>query len=253
MPRTPARLHVFYRSTGGDNRKDRPPYYSKMLCLRSFLRAFAHVRDVADVTFVNDGPMPDDRLELMRAWGTVVPLPGLGNSRSYREVLALALALPGADLCYFAEDDYLYTEDAFTALLAVFDEIDAADYVTLFDHADRYNRRDDSRRGYSRVYVAGGIHWRTVESTCMTFGARVARLKSDAWIHRIGTAPKTPRDRDIWRCTLGEKWYAWKFPKRRLLSPMPSRATHMDPGGLAPIVDWERVAAEVETFDPAAV
>ena len=140
-------LHIFYRSTGGDNKKDRPPYYSKMLCLRSFLRAFARVRDRASITFVNDGPMPDDRLAVMGEWGTIVSFPGLGNSPSYRETLALALALPPDSLVYFAEDDYLYTEPALEKMLAAFDELPRIDYVTLFDHLDRYLRTDDSRRG----------------------------------------------------------------------------------------------------------
>ncbi len=43
-------LHIFYRSTGGDNKKNRPPFYSKMLCLRSFLRAYAPVRGRASIT-----------------------------------------------------------------------------------------------------------------------------------------------------------------------------------------------------------
>lgn len=241
-----SRLHIFYRSTGGDNKKNRPPYYSKMLCLRSFLRAFERVRDRADITFVNDGPMPDDRLDVMKQYGKIVSFPGLGNSPSYRETLAMAIKLPGDSLVYFAEDDYLYTAAALEKLLAAFDELPKVDYVTLYDHMDRYIRTDDSRRGYSRVYIAGGLHWRTVESTCMTFGARVNRLAGDAWIHRLGTIPKTPRDRTIWRCSQGEKGFFWKFPKRTLIGPIPSLATHMDPEGLSPNVDWEAVVAEVE-------
>ncbi len=216
-----------------------------MLCLMSFLGAFERVRDRADITFVNDGPMPDDRLAIMGQWGRIVSFPGLGNSPSYRQALALAIAHPADSLVYFAEDDYLYTRQALEKLLAAFDELPEADYVTLFDHLDRYTRTDDARGGYSRLYLAGGIHWRTVESTCMTFGARTGRLRSDSWIHRLGTVPKTPRDRTIWRCTQGEKEFFWKFPKRTLIGPVPSLATHMDPEGLAPNVDWERVAAEV--------
>lgn len=238
-------LHIYYRSTGGDNRKDRPPYYSKMLCLQSFLRAYERVRHRASITFVNDGPMPDDRLAIMETWGKIVSFPGLGNSPSYRETLAMAVALPDDALVYFAEDDYLYTEPALEKLLDAFDTLPEVDYVTLFDHLDRYTRRDDSRRGYSRIFLAGGLHWRTVESTCMTFGARASKLKRDAWIHRLCTIPKTPRDRTIWRCAQGEKEFFWKFPKRTLIGPIPSLATHMDPEGLAPNVDWERVAGEV--------
>lgn len=240
-----SRLHIVYRSTGGDNPKNRPAFYSKMLCLQSFLQAVEVVRGRVRITFVNDGPMPDDRLEVMRQKGEVIGLPGLGNSPSYRKALDIALGTSPESLIYFAEDDYLYSPQAFVGLFDAFDSIPEADYVTLFDHRDRYVRRDDSRRGYSRVYVAGGRHWRTVESTCMTFGARLGRLKKDAWIHRLATIPGTPRDRLLWRLTQGEKWFALKVPKRRLIGPLPSLATHMDPEGMAPNVDWEQVAKSV--------
>ena len=98
-----------------------------MLCLRSFLRAFDRVRDRAAITFVNDGPMPDDRLAIMEQWGRIVSFPGLGNSPSYRETLAMAVALPEDSLVYFAEDDYLYTEPALEKLLAAFGELPEVD------------------------------------------------------------------------------------------------------------------------------
>ncbi len=239
------RLNIFYRSTGGENTKGRPPYYGKVLALRSFLNAFRHVRERASITFVNDGPMPEERVEFMKKWGEVVPLPGLGNSPSYRETIRMATALPADQLVYFAEDDYLYTEEALIALLAAFDELPTVDYVTLYDHLDRYTRTDDSRSGRSRIYLAGGRHWRTVDSTCMTYGARIARLRSDAWIQRLGTIPRTPRDRTMWRMTQGEKWFFWKLPKRTLIGPVPSLATHMDLNGIAPNVDWDEVAAQI--------
>jgi hypothetical protein len=239
---------MLYRSTGGDHQKHRPAYYSKMLCLRSFLRAFYRVRDRASVTFVNDGPVPEDRRRIMEQWGCMVSLPGLGNSWSYRRTLAMASALPEDSLVYFAEDDYLYTEPAFVKLLAVFEALPRVDYVTLFDNLDRYIRSDDARGGYSKVFVACGLHWRTVESACMTFGARTARLKRDAWIHRVGTVSNSPADRFIWRCAQGEKWFFWKFPKRMLVGPMPSLATHMHSPGLAPNVDWYGIARDAENW-----
>lgn len=239
-------LHVLYRSTGGDNPKNRPPYYTKTLCLRSLLQALAHTDVGARITFINDGPMPDDRVAIMRQAGCVISLAGIGNSRSYRKALELGLATSPEPFVYFAEDDYLYRENAFRALLEAFEQIPSADYITLFDHRDRYTRNDDAGGGRSRIYLAAGQHWRTVESTCMTFGARVDLLKKDAWIHRMATMPQTPRDRLLWRMTQGQKWFALKVPKRRLIGPLPSLATHMDPSALAPNVNWSDVAEHVE-------
>jgi hypothetical protein len=239
----PASLVVLYRSTGPDRFPRRPAGFDKLTCLRSFLLALLPVRERARVVFLNDGPVPEDRAALMRRFGAVVELPGLGNSPSFRRALEEALALPDETVAYFAEDDYLYLEPAFTRLLAVFDTVPAADYVTLFDHRDRYTRDDDARGGLSRIVVAGGQHWRTVESTCMTFGARVRRLRADRWIVTLATTTKRrPKDRVMWRLLQGQHLFAWKFPKRVLLGPVPSLATHMDTEGLAPLVDWEQAA-----------
>lgn len=40
------------------------------------------------------------------------------------------------------------------------------------------------------------------------------------------------------------KKYFYKFPKRILVSPIPSLCSHIDLNGLAPIVDW----GELSTF-----
>ena len=50
------RLRIIYRSYGGENMKDRPPYYGKTLALQSLLRAAEAVD--ADILFMNDGPHP---------------------------------------------------------------------------------------------------------------------------------------------------------------------------------------------------
>lgn len=242
-------MYILYRSVGGENPKSRPPYYSKLLCLKSLLRAASRLPHRPHLTFVNDGPIPADRLSVMEKWGEVISLPGVGNSPSYREVLKLALRLPPDAVVYLAEDDYLYTEHALDKLRGALTELPHADYVSLFDHLDRYTRSDDVRGGRSRIYVAAGHHWRTVDSTCLTFGARVGRLKRDAWIHQLCTLPRTPRDRVIWRLTQGRGLFALKFPKRTLIGPVPSLATHMDPHGLAPNIDWQRVAREVNDFE----
>ncbi len=243
------RLHVFYRSTGSDRFPRRPPYLDKLLCLRSFLASYRHVAAEAAITFVNDGPVPEDRLALMRRWGDIVALPGIGNGPSFRHCAALAAALPGDRVAYLCEDDYLHLEPALGRLLEVFDTVPAADYVTLYDHLDRYTRRDDADGGRSRILLAAGQHWRTVDSTCLTFGVRAARLKSDLWIVRACTMKKgRPADHLMWHVIQGRKLFAWKLPKRLLLGPMPSLATHMDTRALGPLVDWTKAAEAARAF-----
>lgn len=238
------RLAVYYRSTGPDRFPRRPPYFDKLGCLRSFLLSVRHVKDRLSVTFVNDGPVPDDRAAVMANWGRVVQLAGIGNSPSFRETVRLALEQPDGTTAYFAEDDYLYVEPAFTRFLEVLDEAPWADYVTLFDHLDRYTRNADARGRPSREVDLAGQHWRTVESTCMTFGARVGKLRADRSIVRLCTIPRRrPKDHIMWQMLQGIGPFAWKVPKRTLVGPVPSLATHCDAAGLAPLVDWAGIAA----------
>ena len=236
-------LFVVYRSTGPDRFPRRPPYFDKLLCLRSFLLSFRRVGGEKRILFLNDGPVPDERVALMRRWGSVIDLPGLGNGPSFRRAVESALAMPDGTVAYLAEDDYLYVEPALERVTGVFAAVPAADYVTPYDHLDRYTRSDDAGGGRSHVIVAAGQHWRTVDSTTMTFGARVERLRNDNWVVRLATTPrKRPKDHLMWRLIQGQKHFFWKFPKRLLLGPIPSLASHMDTKALAPVVDWTSVA-----------
>lgn len=238
-------MTILYRSTGDEKKEGRPVFFAKLLCLHSLLQSVQYVQPPANIVFINDGHMPNDRLWIMQSHGKIVSLEGIGNSQSYRVALDMALQLPDDQIVYFAEDDYLYTPSAFTQMLDLFRDLPVINYVTPYDHPDRYTRTDDARGGFSRVYIAGGMHFRTVESTCMTYGARVKSLRSDAWIHRLFTKFNTPRDRGMWRMILGLKQYGLKFPKRTLVGPIPSLATHMVSTLMAPNVDWQAVSSEV--------
>lgn len=252
-------LHVVYRSTGPANRKNRPPFFSKALSLASLLHSAQRCADPPDLVFVNDGPMPDARLATMQAWGRVVPLPGLGNSGSYRRAVSVPAGegWEGEDLVYLCEDDYLHLPDALPTLVAAAPGLPSAGYLTLYDHPDRYAGRRDW--GRTEVMVAGGHHWRTVESSCMTFAARAATLRADRLWHWIATLPHTPRDRLLWlTCQrLGPLRALPRLPRvrrhgsavpHRLVAALPSLASHLEEGCLSPVGNWEAAATGTEAW-----
>lgn len=238
-------MHAVYRIYPGENYKNRPPYYSKLLMFQSFLLAWRRVGGTLTL-LVDAEAMPDPYLPLFERYATDVRyLGGLGNSGSYVEALQRIKEVPDEDLVYLAEDDYLYTGDTFVEWMAAARDIPQADYFTFYDHPDRYTRTDDAWRPRERVFVGGRRHWRTVESTCMTYGARAGRLKRDAGLHRALCYGNAPRDRMIWRAAQGVGRYFWKVPKRLLIGPMPSLITHAETQTLAPLIDWEEVAQRV--------
>jgi hypothetical protein len=241
------KFHVLYRSTGPPGSKPRPPFFDKAVCLATLLRAAESAAVPVDFTFINDGPIRPSRETLMRSAGKVISLPGIGNSRSYLKMLSLALTSgwDDDDVVYLVEDDYLHLPAAL-AKMQLAAELPAASYLSPYDHPDRYTRTDDADGRQTRIYLAGGHHWRTAESSCMTFATRVATLRADHWIHWIGSVTrKSPRDRNIWRASQRIGSYRW-LPRAgrragRLLTPVPGLATHVEVGRLTPFVDWASV------------
>jgi hypothetical protein len=202
MPPSPSTrpLRILHRSYAGDGVKPRPPYYGKLLALASLLRAADAVAVRPELVFLNDGPMPADRLRVMEAHGEVRPVRrGGSDARSYREMLADEAARPGdgEDLVWLAEDDYLYTGDAFVRLLAGAERLPQADYLMLYGSVAldvaRSAGRDHVRlpQGGSdapaaEVVDVDGTAWFRIASTTSTFGLRRRALREDVRLLRLG-------------------------------------------------------------------
>lgn len=238
-------IQVLYRIWSGENSKRRPPFYSKQACLRNFLDSF---RQVARTSFclINDGPVEPALRALAEQAGEVVELPSVGNSPSFWHALEVAIQFPEDTLVYFVEDDYLHTRDALTKLVDCHEDL-RADYYTLYDHPVRYMPDyplgADLPVSDTTVYISRSHHWRVVESTCMTFAATARTLREDSSIfdRHVGSR-RVPADRELFRHLQGLGQYANDSPRRRLIGPVPSLATHLEEPWLAPVVDWELVA-----------
>jgi hypothetical protein len=218
-------LHVVYRSYGGENTKGRPDFYSKLLALTSFARAVATARRPVEVIFVNDGPIPDDRLRVMRETGEVVLLPGVGNKRSLLTALSMPAARgwPARDVVWFAEDDYLYRADAIDRLIGAADAVSAADYLALY--ALIGDRPPEGGRAPSWLNVPVDEHpvapvtlqgheWRAALATTATFGVRTEVIRTDRHVFAWSLATSS-----TWDYTASLAYHGIvPFPWRRLAS-----------------------------------
>lgn len=247
-------LHVVYRAAPAGSKRPRPRGFSKWTCLLSFLRAAEACRDV-ELHFVCDGTVPDEVCCVMSTYGTLERLDGVGNSGSYRHVVRRLTEIDAAagDLGYLCEDDYLHLPQALEALDNLAFELEFGTYLTLYDHPDRYRRDDDLRTFGRSVELLGGRHWRTVESTAMTFGATMATVRADRFLLDLAARfTPYPHDRAMWRTLQGlgvRRPVGWAVrPRRRLLSAVPGLATHMEPDGLAAGTVWDDVAADAATW-----
>jgi len=277
---TPVRLHTIYRTTGSENRKARPAWYSKALALESYLGSLGNVSNAGDVVFVVDGPMADTDLARLGQAGEVVQLDGVGNSSSYRWALGIAFDRSGwtdDDLVYFAEDDYLYRSAALPALVGAARDIQAAAFFTPYDAPDYYDLPVHRRYGAQHAsdrWEIDGTTWRAVRSTTMTYAARLGALRQVTPLHVLGTRGRYPRDFDIWS---GSLTYAHRYrlarslpysprttpvrgprpglaadaravfgrPPGLLIAPEAPLATHGENDWLTPGADWAEIAAEL--------
>ncbi|KQS68802.1 hypothetical protein [Modestobacter sp. Leaf380] len=214
---------VLFRSYGGDNRKGRPEWFSKATALASVVRA-AEVAG-AELVFVNNGPIPEDRLRVMESAGTVVTLPGVGVHESYLSALRLATSGRWADdqLVWISEDDYLYHPEALRRLERAAETITTADYFALYannpvEPQPRPAPPVHRPRGWVDLppWDVDGERWERIYSTTATFGARVGALREDLSLFRFATVPHKNmfRDHDTSMLYQGFETYPWSTVAR---------------------------------------
>ncbi|HKP60550.1 MAG TPA: hypothetical protein VJV78_27675 [Polyangiales bacterium] len=183
-------LHIVYRSYGGENKKGRPFYYSKLVALLSLVRAVAEFDGDAEIIYLNDGPIPSDRLRAMHRSGEVVAREGLGMRGSMRAALSMPIERGWAedDVVWFAEDDYLYAPGAIRGLAGAAEKFPEADYFALYAligerlpnggiQPSDYPVPPGWRAGEPRTI--DGHAWTRALSTTSTFGARIRPLLED--------------------------------------------------------------------------
>jgi hypothetical protein len=221
-------LRVVYRSYGGENVKGRPPWYSKSLALHSMVRAAENAG--CEIVFLNNGPIPEHLLAVMRPAGEIVDLPGVSMKASFHAALRLPQQRGWADddVVYFCEDDYLHLPEALVRLRAA-TEATKADYYALYgkhrlldgEHAGEwawaratpYPGRIEPR-GWRPVgpLEIDGHRWIRFMGTTATFGARVRAVREDVGVFRQAGVPhkRMFRDRDIGLVYQGYRPYSWR-------------------------------------------
>jgi hypothetical protein len=116
----------------------------------------------------------------------------LGNPGSFWKLYEIALEIAkNDDIFYFIEDDYLHLPSAPNAIE---EGLQYFDYVTLYDHPDKYRLSGVPLNPYAKKnsfseateVVCGTTQWwRTSNSTTMTFAVLGSTLKADADIWSI--------------------------------------------------------------------
>ncbi len=144
-----------------------------------------------------------------------------------------SLKLDPETIVYFLEDDYLHKEGWTEILLEGF-SIPEADYVTLFDHRDKYFH-PNYQTLQSKIFHTSSCHWRTTPSTTNTFAMRYKTLMRDLEIQRVfSQGVKISKDH--------EKFSKLAERGAKLISSIPGWSTHNELEFASPCTDWQQIA-----------
>jgi hypothetical protein len=253
-------LVTIYRISDYSNpEKVKPEYASKEDCLRVYVREFTN----KNLIVLCDNVTKETH-DMVKKYAEEenIHLTKNGNTGSFLASLQLAHSImeeglaPEDTIFYFLEDDYLHRRGAHGILLEAFEDLNA-DYVTLYDHPDKYQSFKDTRYEWGHgmvdieedgirkpgviynvgkqdtIYVSKSTHWRTVDSTTMTWATTAKNVKEDF--------------EDLWQLHEGKslpmggitfKMLAEKGKK--LYSPITAYSTHAEEKWMSYFVDWKK-------------
>lgn len=253
-------LVTIYRISDYSNpEKVKPDYASKEDCLRVYVREFTN-----ENLIVLCDNITKETHEMVKKYVIEdnIYLTKNGNTGSFLASLELAYMIttekrvPEDTIFYFLEDDYLHRRGARKILLEAFQDL-KADYVTLYDHPDKYQDFKDPRYVWGHgmvdveedgirkpgiiyntgkqdtIYVSRSIHWRTVGSTTMTWATTSKNIVEDfedLWsLHEGQPLP------------MGGATFTMLANKgKKLYSPITAYSTHAEEKWMAYFVDWKK-------------
>ena len=227
-------MRILYRISDGSYKKERFQHATKKGCLENFLKHFPS----EEITLYADN-VSDETYEWLQTYDLeVIRTNGGSSAAGFRIVLDEALKLDDTEIVYFVEDDYLHLENSRQVLL---EGLERTDYVTLYDHVDKYMPASEGGNPYidedaaeeTKVFLTKSSHWKLTNSTTMTFAAKVKTLREDEPTWRKHIEGKHPND---FGCFI-----ELRNNGRSLSSPMPGLSTHCEPMWAAPLIDWEQV------------
>ena len=229
-------LKTYYRLSDHGYNKVKPDYINNFSCLSNYANEFGK-----DDLYIIADNVSDETYQRLCKEGYYAERTQFGNgAASFRHALDLALLNSDNTLIYFLEDDYLHRAKARNILIEGL--FSGADYVSLYDHPDKYIDRKqggenpfiDSGGELTRVILTQSAHWKITNSTTMTFAAGVETLKRDKDIIREFIQGPHPRDFDM--------FLALRQRGRTLITPIPGYSTHGETKWLSALTDWRRVA-----------
>ena len=236
------KVKVFYRLSDHGYNKVKPDYIDNKKCLDNFLRNFMEFKNTDkcfsdDITIIADN-VSDDTYDWLLKKNLKIERTNLGSgAQSFNYVLNKVLDFNRNYVVYLIEDDYLHLKNARKILL---EGIKIADYVSLYDHPDKYIDGNKGGNPYvenggevTQVFKSDSCHWKLTNSTTMTFASTVDVIKRDKEILQKWTTGTYPEDFKM--------FIELRENDRSLITPLPGYSTHGETQWLSPFTDWSKV------------
>lgn len=226
------KIKVFVRhcnSSSNSIGKVRPSWFSKEVCWDNLNNT---ADENTDITVMFDGEPDLSHFMFNKNINMVCKSAG-NDGKSFLNLLEHVRDLNIEDntILYFVEDDF-YHKPGWTDILREGFNHTNADYITLYDHKDKYTESMYNLL-QSQIIVTPSIHWRTTPSTTNTYAMLSQTFKKHYKLHEE-------------YCDL-ERGFTFDHAKftrlweegSNLISCIPGYSTHCESAWLSPTINWE--------------
>jgi hypothetical protein len=208
-------LNIIYRIS--DNKtKTNLDGINKQFCLNNFIEVFG----IDNLLIIADN-CKSQTIDLLKECKLNYRETSLGNSNSFSKILDISTEeYKDEDNIYLCEDDYIHKVNSKDILL---EGLEIAEFVSLYDHPDKYGLNSPNpliKDGgeLSKVLLTKSSHWKTTNSTTMTFACKIKTIKEFITRMKFYLDSSIPKDYIMWRDILCDNV--------RLISSIPGYSTH---------------------------
>lgn len=240
-------MHIIYRLSDNGYNKPKFPNATKIHCLENCITSF--LSETTYHLFVDKTNLTESTKDYIdksltwkhKWWEHFEYYVGGSSAESWRYVFKYAIEnFKDEEIIYFLEDDYLHTQ-FYKGRFAIEEGLEIADYVSLYDHNDKYIPASKGGNPYigedggevTKIYRTKSTHWKLTNSTTMTFATTAKQLRDDVHVWTEYTTGTHPND---FGCFIKLRELG-----RSLITPIPGLSTHCEPQWASPGIDWERV------------
>jgi len=213
--------------------KNRPEWFSREKCWNKLKST---IDQDTDITVMFDGtPNNEHFLSKDKEGYQLVCKHGGTDGHSFYNLLEYVYEqnIDDNTILYFLEDDY-YHKPGWTNILREGFEYIGADYITLYDHKDKYFLPMYENL-QSKIIATPSIHWRTIPSTTNTYVMLSQTFKNHYGIHKEYCDLERGYTRDH------DKFIRLWNEGSNLISCIPGYSTHCEVEYLSPCIKWSEI------------